>query len=69
MSYVLIIHVSFFKQTGEQESPGAYDDSSHLRNILLEAVDRTHDCDSESTVTVNSEARMISPVSLLMVHF
>lgn len=42
--------------------PAVYDDSSHMRNILLEAVDdRTHDCDSESTVTVNSEARMISP--------
>ncbi|KAJ1524552.1 hypothetical protein ONE63_011040 [Megalurothrips usitatus] len=39
------------------------DDSSHLRNILMESVDRPHDCDSESTVTVSSDTRMamISP--------
>ncbi|XP_034237065.1 zinc finger protein 235-like isoform X2 [Thrips palmi] len=49
-------------QTEESESPAVFDDSSHLRNILLgQAVDRSHDCDSESTVTVNSEARMFSP--------
>lgn len=43
------------------------DDSSHLRSILLNSVDRPRDCDSESTVTVNSEARMnmMSPVSTI----
>ncbi|KAK3933311.1 Zinc finger protein 771 [Frankliniella fusca] len=43
----------------------AEEDSSQMRNILLESVDRHNDCDSESTVTVNSEARMpiVSPPS------
>lgn len=52
---------SAFEVNGSLED----EDSSQMRNILLESVNRPNDSDSESTVTVNSEARlaMVSPPS------
>ncbi|KAE8736658.1 hypothetical protein FOCC_FOCC017886 [Frankliniella occidentalis] len=52
---------SAFEVNGSLEE----EDSSQMRNILLESVNRPNDSDSESTVTVNSEARlaMVSPPS------
>lgn len=44
------------------------EDSSFLRSIMLESNDKPHNCDSESTITLNSDARM-PLVSAVSKHF